>query len=170
MTHLTVIVHAQRQIIHTIALPSKASRIDTLELWKSSKAGTPKAIVTATATTAETVAATQDAHLRNFSSGLFDARRERAQTAALSRVATIPRKMTSGARSSTVAHTRTLCLRNGEIGCVVKGGGPQRESNPPGNWFAPPGSNQSSRGGNETAEASGAEGRKGDSVSMQAVT
>ena len=40
----------------------------------------------------------------------------------------------------------------------------------PGNWFAPPGSNQSSRGGNETAEASGAEGRKGDSVSRQAVT
>jgi hypothetical protein len=30
---------------------------------------------------------------------------------------------------------------------------------PPGNWFAPPGSNQSSSGGNETAEASGAEGR-----------
>src|SRR5215813_4580570 len=33
-------------------------------------------------------------------------------------------------------------------------------SNPPGNWFAPPGSNQSSGGGNETAEASGAESRK----------
>jgi len=61
MTHFAVIVQAQRQIIHTIALPSKASRIDTLELWKSSKAGTPKAIVTATTTTAETVAATQDA-------------------------------------------------------------------------------------------------------------
>jgi len=30
---------------------------------------------------------------------------------------------------------------------------------PPGNWFAPPGSNQSSSGGNETAEASGAVGR-----------
>ena len=43
-------------------------------------------------------------------------------------------------------------------------------SNPPGNWFAPPGSNQSSSGGNETAEASGAEGRYGDSASMQAVT
>jgi hypothetical protein len=28
-------------------------------------------------------------------------------------------------------------------------------SNLPGNWFAPPGSNQSSSGGNETAEASG---------------
>jgi hypothetical protein len=33
-------------------------------------------------------------------------------------------------------------------------------SNPPGNWFAPPGSDQSSSGGNETAEASGAESRK----------
>ena len=43
-------------------------------------------------------------------------------------------------------------------------------SNPPGNWFAPPGNNQSSGGGNETAEASGAEGRKGDLASMQAVT
>ena len=43
-------------------------------------------------------------------------------------------------------------------------------SNPPGNWFAPPGSNRSSSGGNETAEASGAEGRNGDSASMQAVT
>jgi len=32
-------------------------------------------------------------------------------------------------------------------------------SNPPGNWFAPPGNNQSSGGGNETAEASGAESR-----------
>jgi hypothetical protein len=52
----------------------------------------------------------------------------------------------------------------------VKGGGPQRELNPSGNWFAPPGSNQSSSGGNETAEASGAEGRKGDLASVQAVT
>ena len=43
-------------------------------------------------------------------------------------------------------------------------------SNPPGNWFAPSGSNQSSRGGNETAEASGAEGREGDLASVQAVT
>ena len=41
---------------------------------------------------------------------------------------------------------------------------------PPGNWFAPPGSHQSSSGGNETAEASGAEGRKGDLASVQAVT
>jgi hypothetical protein len=51
------------------------------------------------------------------------------------------------------------CLVNAVTGCAVKGGGPQRELNPPGNWFAPPGSNQSSSGGNETAEASGAEGR-----------
>ena len=41
---------------------------------------------------------------------------------------------------------------------------------PPGNWFAPPGSNRSSGGGNEAAEAFGVEGRIGDSVSMQAVT
>ena len=33
------------------------------------------------------------------------------------------------------------------------------EENPPGNWFAPPGSNRSSSGGNEAAEASGVEGR-----------
>jgi hypothetical protein len=59
---------------------------------------------------------------------------------------------------------------DGETGCAVKGGGPQRELDPPGNWFAPPGSNQSSSGGNETAEASGAEGREGDLASMQAVT
>ena len=41
---------------------------------------------------------------------------------------------------------------------------------PPGNWFAPPGSNRSSSGGNEAAEASGVEGRFGDLASMQAVT
>jgi hypothetical protein len=51
-----------------------------------------------------------------------------------------------------------------------KGDGPQRESGPPGNWFVPPGSNQSSGGGNETAEASGAEGRSSDVLSRQAVT
>jgi hypothetical protein len=36
---------------------------------------------------------------------------------------------------------------------------------PSGNWFVPPGSNQSSGGGNETAEAFGVEGRIGDSAS-----
>ena len=51
------------------------------------------------------------------------------------------------------------CPINASIGCAVKGGGPQRELDPPGNWFAPPGSNQSSSGGNETAEASGVESR-----------
>jgi hypothetical protein len=50
-----------------------------------------------------------------------------------------------------------------------EGAGPQRGLNPPGNWFAPPGSNRSSSGGNETAEAFGVEGRLGDSASMQAV-
>jgi len=56
------------------------------------------------------------------------------------------------------------------LGCAVKGGGPQRELNPPGNWFAPPGNNRSRGGGNEAAEAFGVEGRIGDSASMQAVT
>ena len=41
---------------------------------------------------------------------------------------------------------------------------------PPGSWFVPRGSNRSSSGGNEAAEAFGAEGRIGDSASMQAVT
>ena len=59
---------------------------------------------------------------------------------------------------------------NAVIVCAVKGGGPQRELNLPGNWFAPPGSNRSSGGGNEAAEAFGVEGRIGDSASVQAVT
>ena len=41
----------------------------------------------------------------------------------------------------------------------MKGAGQQRVQVPPGNWIAPPGSNRSSRGGNETTEASGVEGR-----------
>ena len=53
--------------------------------------------------------------------------------------------------------------------CAVKGAGQQWVKFPPGNWFAPPGSNRSSRGGNEAAGASGVEGRAGDSASMQAV-
>jgi hypothetical protein len=40
---------------------------------------------------------------------------------------------------------------------------------PPGNWFAPPGSNRGSSGGNEAAEALGEEGRSGDLASVQAV-
>ncbi|MGA7245700.1 MAG: hypothetical protein WBX19_21135 [Terracidiphilus sp.] len=40
---------------------------------------------------------------------------------------------------------------------------------PPGNWFAPPGSNRSSSGGNETAEAFDLKGRVGDLAIMQAV-
>ena len=36
----------------------------------------------------------------------------------------------------------------------------------PGNWFAPPGSNRSSSGGNEAAEASGVEGHVGDLASL----
>jgi len=54
---------------------------------------------------------------------------------------------------------RSVGPDNAETGCAVKGAGPQRELDPPGNWFAPPGSNQSSSGGNETAEASGVESR-----------
>jgi hypothetical protein len=65
--------------------------------------------------------------------------------------------------------SRTQVLTNGIFVCAVKGGGPQRVY-PPGTWLAPPGSNQNSSGGNETAEASGAEGRFGDLASMQAVT
>ena len=63
-----------------------------------------------------------------------------------------------------------LGLDNAVTVCAVKGGGPQRELNPPGNWFAPPGSNRSSGGGNKAAEAFGVEGRIGDSASVQAVT
>ena len=46
-----------------------------------------------------------------------------------------------------------------ETGCAVKRRWSTAGVNPPGNWFAPPGSNQSSSGGNEAAEASGAESR-----------
>jgi uncharacterized protein len=47
----------------------------------------------------------------------------------------------------------------GFTGCAVKRRWSTAGVYPPGNWFAPPGSNQSSSGGNETAEASGAESR-----------
>ena len=40
---------------------------------------------------------------------------------------------------------------------------------PPGNWIAPPGSNRSSRGGNESAGAFDVTGRVGDLAIMQAV-
>ena len=53
--------------------------------------------------------------------------------------------------------------------CSVKGVGPQRVRFPPGNWFAPPGSNRSSGLGNEATEAFGVEGREGDLASVQAV-
>jgi hypothetical protein len=43
--------------------------------------------------------------------------------------------------------------------CAVKGAGQQRVQFPPGSWFVPPGSNRSSGGGNEAAEASDIEGR-----------
>ena len=55
-------------------------------------------------------------------------------------------------KSPTVVVTRRLQ-------CAVKGAGPQREKDPPGNWIAPPGSNRSGGGGNKAAGASGVEGR-----------
>jgi hypothetical protein len=56
------------------------------------------------------------------------------------------------------------------IGCAVERRWSTAGVYPPGNWFAPPGSNRSSSGGNEAAEAFGVEGRIGDSASLQAVT
>ena len=50
--------------------------------------------------------------------------------------------------------------------CAVKRRWSTAGKIPPGNWFAPPGSNRSSSGGNETAEASGVEGRFGDLASL----
>jgi len=52
----------------------------------------------------------------------------------------------------------------------VKGAGPQWGYTRPGTGSLHPVANQSSSGGNETAEASGAEGRYGDLASVQAVT
>jgi hypothetical protein len=54
--------------------------------------------------------------------------------------------------------------------CAVKGAGLQWVKLPPGNWFAPPGSNRSGGEGNQTVGAFGVEGHVGDSVSVQAVT
>ena len=50
--------------------------------------------------------------------------------------------------------------------CAVKRRWSTAGNIPPGNWFAPPGSNRSSSGGNEAAEASGVEGRVGDLASL----
>ena len=54
--------------------------------------------------------------------------------------------------------------------CAVKGAGSLWVKVPPGNCFAPPGSNRSGGEGNEAVGASGVEGRIGDLASMQAVT
>ena len=43
--------------------------------------------------------------------------------------------------------------------CAVKGAGLQRVQFPPGNWFAPPGSNRNGGGGNEAVGAFDVEGR-----------
>ena len=61
-------------------------------------------------------------------------------------------------------------LQNRHNACAVKGAGSLRVKVPPGNWFAPPGSNRSGGEGNEAVGASGVEGRVGDLASMQAVT
>ena len=50
--------------------------------------------------------------------------------------------------------------------CAVKRRWSTAGKDPPGNWFAPPGSNRSSSGGNEAAEASGVKGRFGDLASL----
>ena len=50
--------------------------------------------------------------------------------------------------------------------CAVKRRWSTAGTVPPGNWFAPPGSNRRSSGGNETAEASGVEGHVGDLASL----
>src|ERR1700676_141072 len=50
--------------------------------------------------------------------------------------------------------------------CAVKGARPQWVQFPPGNWIAPPGSNRSSRGGNEFAGAFDVTGRVGDLAIM----
>ncbi len=42
---------------------------------------------------------------------------------------------------------------------AVKGAPEQGETNPPGNWIAPPGNNRSGGGGNKAVGASGVEGR-----------
>jgi len=43
--------------------------------------------------------------------------------------------------------------------CAVKGAGHQRVQLPPGNWFAPPGSNRGGSGGNKAVGALGVKGR-----------
>src|ERR1017187_425193 len=63
-----------------------------------------------------------------------------------------------------------LAYSNVENCAPWKGGGPQRETDPPGNWFAPPGSNRSNGRGNEAVGAFGVEGRDGDLASVQAIT
>jgi hypothetical protein len=55
-------------------------------------------------------------------------------------------------------------------GCTVKSAGLQRVKLPPGNWFAPPGSNRGGSGGNKAVGALGVKGSLGDSASVQAVT
>ena len=75
----------------------------------------------------------------------------------------MPRCASSAVLGATPGNAETVVRR--EKALVLSG----REI-PSGSWFVPPGSNRSSSGGNEAAEAFGVEGRIGDSASMQAVT
>jgi hypothetical protein len=75
----------------------------------------------------------------------------------------------NGRRLRMVLEKDQLAINRGYT-CAVKGVGSLRVKVPPGNWFAPPGSNRSGGEGNEAVGASGVEGRIGDLASMQAVT
>jgi hypothetical protein len=68
------------------------------------------------------------------------------------------RLVRSLSRSDRRAETAEAAILAWLILVAVTGGGPQRVKAPPRNWFVPPGSNWSSAGGNEAAEASAAEG------------
>ena len=65
------------------------------------------------------------------------------------------------ARSSITATRRFRSFATAQLAkqCAVKGAGLQRVKLPPGNWFAPPGSNRSGSGGNEAVGAFDVKGR-----------
>jgi hypothetical protein len=52
------------------------------------------------------------------------------------------------------------------IACAVKAGAFQWETDPPGNWFVPPGNNRSGGGGDKAVGAFDVKGRLSGSVSM----
>jgi hypothetical protein len=70
-------VQAQRQITHTMAVTSNASRDGTEGSRKTSRAaGIPKTMVATEATNADTTAAAQEAVLRIGSLAFFEDRRK----------------------------------------------------------------------------------------------